>query len=208
LRRAGIENEVGYAALTRLASPEPESRTPDYGGRRMIRIDGGFLILNYDKHRQRDFTGAERAARYRERKRNAVTSASNAVTSVTRTPLSSLPPHPPLISPPEAEAEVEATPPPTPSSKEGAQSKLLSKKKAPSSKKRPLSLAEHPGLRPSVSQVEAEIEKKYPEFANQDVGSVFVAYYSENGWVKLNGRDIYNWKATLFRWIAKRRVQS
>jgi len=51
----------------------------------MIRIDGGFLILNYMKYRDRDYTGAERQRRYRERVKvrnsNAVTQPRNAVTS-------------------------------------------------------------------------------------------------------------------------------
>ena len=34
----------------------------------MIRIDGGFLILNFQKYRDRDYTTAERSARYRTRK--------------------------------------------------------------------------------------------------------------------------------------------
>jgi hypothetical protein len=32
-------------------------------------VDGGYIILNYMKYRERDYTGAERAARYRQRLR-------------------------------------------------------------------------------------------------------------------------------------------
>lgn len=81
VRRAGLEKDSGLAALVRLCSPEDESRTPDHGGRRMARIDGGYIILNFDKYRQKDHSNAERQKRFRERRRNSVTGAHNAVTS-------------------------------------------------------------------------------------------------------------------------------
>ena len=65
---AKIEFAKGLNALERLASPEAVSRSADFEGRRMIRIDGGFLILNFQKYRDRDYTTAERSARYRTRK--------------------------------------------------------------------------------------------------------------------------------------------
>lgn len=68
IRRAGIEQDAGLAALERLGSPEAESRSQDYEGRRMIRVDGGYLILNFDRYRQKDHTAAKRSQRYRERK--------------------------------------------------------------------------------------------------------------------------------------------
>jgi hypothetical protein len=74
--------EAGYSALELLGSPEALSRTSEYGGRRLVRVDGGYIVLNFDKYRQRDYTAGIRQKRYRERKkRNAVTSISNTVTS-------------------------------------------------------------------------------------------------------------------------------
>lgn len=67
VRRAGVDPEVGLAALERLATPDPESRTGDFGGRRVVRISGGFLVLNFMRYRDRDTTAAERMKRYRER---------------------------------------------------------------------------------------------------------------------------------------------
>ena len=95
IRRAMIPEEdipSAVKALEMLGDPEESSRTQDYEGRRMVRIDGGFIILNYEKYRERDNTAAARQARYRERKRqhelelsgvagNAVTGQDNAVTS-------------------------------------------------------------------------------------------------------------------------------
>lgn len=84
VRRALVAAEQGLAALGRLGAPDPESRTPDYEGRRLVRVDGGYLILNYVKYREKDHTAAERQRRFRDRKKasegHAVGPSSNAVT--------------------------------------------------------------------------------------------------------------------------------
>lgn len=67
VHRSGADETEGYEALKRLGEPEESSRTPDFDGRRMVRISGGYLILNYIKYRERDYTSAERSRRYRER---------------------------------------------------------------------------------------------------------------------------------------------
>jgi len=87
----GLPHDEGMAALTRLGAPEPESRSQTFEGRRMVRIDGGYLILNYMKHREKDHTSPLRSARYRERlkvaretRTDTDTSRNHAVTSHTR----------------------------------------------------------------------------------------------------------------------------
>lgn len=100
-RRAGLDGEDGLKALERLAAPDQESRTPDFEGRRLARVDGGFIVLNYDKYRQKDHTSAERSKRYRERKmakNNTVSPDRHAVTTRSVTQAEA-----------EAEAEVEET---------------------------------------------------------------------------------------------------
>jgi hypothetical protein len=67
--RAGVDMESGLNALERLGAPEPDSRSSEHGGRRMIRVDGGYLVLNYAKYRDRDVTAAERQRRWREKKK-------------------------------------------------------------------------------------------------------------------------------------------
>jgi hypothetical protein len=67
--RAKIESEPGMEALERLASPDLGSRTTAFEGRRMVRIDGGYLVLNYITHRDRDHSNAERQARFRQREK-------------------------------------------------------------------------------------------------------------------------------------------
>jgi hypothetical protein len=68
LHRAGIpDGPEARAALASLGSPEVSSRSPEYDGRRLVRVSGGFIVLNYIKYREKDATGAERARRWRER---------------------------------------------------------------------------------------------------------------------------------------------
>lgn len=68
IARSGVPIDDGMRALERCCSPDPDSRTPDHEGRRMARIPGGYVILNFDLYRQKDYTSADRSARYRERK--------------------------------------------------------------------------------------------------------------------------------------------
>ena len=69
-RRALVEQEEGLSALERLGSPEPESRSADYEGRRLVRVSGGYIALNYMRFRERDETAAERMRRYRARQKD------------------------------------------------------------------------------------------------------------------------------------------
>jgi hypothetical protein len=73
IRMALIGEEEGLAALEALASPDPHSRSTAHDGRRLVRINGGFLVLNFAAYRDRDHSAAERMRRYRERiaERNA-----------------------------------------------------------------------------------------------------------------------------------------
>lgn len=56
-------------ALEVLQQPDPDSRTPARDGRRIQRMDGGYLVLNYLLYRDKDFGAALRMRRYRERQR-------------------------------------------------------------------------------------------------------------------------------------------
>lgn len=66
LARARVDEVPGLKAIAKMGEPELRSKSRAFDGRRMIIVDGGFVILNYDRYRQRDSTCAERAKRYRE----------------------------------------------------------------------------------------------------------------------------------------------
>ena len=65
-------------AIVTLMSPDPDSRTRDYGGRRIKECDGGWLLLNHAKYRQKlskeDRADYQRVkqAEYRSRKKDGL----------------------------------------------------------------------------------------------------------------------------------------
>jgi hypothetical protein len=63
--------ERGMKALAMLGSPDPESRSQEYEGRRMVRVSGGYLILNYFRFWKKDHSSTERVRKFRERKAQA-----------------------------------------------------------------------------------------------------------------------------------------
>lgn len=72
-------------ALEKFQSPDPYSRTPDDEGRRIEKIDGGWLLLNHAKYRllaskdEEKAANAKRQAAFRDRKRrNAGITGDNA----------------------------------------------------------------------------------------------------------------------------------
>lgn len=81
IRRSGMDDEQGFKALVRLGEPDDESRSHRFEGRRMVRVDGGYLILNYDIYRQKDHTAAARSRRYRDNKKAKVMEEASRVAS-------------------------------------------------------------------------------------------------------------------------------
>jgi hypothetical protein len=80
-RATGDAFNEGMKALASLAQPEAESRSAVFEGRRMIRVDRGYVILNYMRYRDFDHGAAERMRVFRERKKaSSVTQNTRAVT--------------------------------------------------------------------------------------------------------------------------------
>ena len=79
--RARVPVEDTRAALVTFLAPDPDSRTPDYEGRRVEIIDGGWRLLNHAKYRElrseddRREQNRQAQRRMRERKKAAKASA-------------------------------------------------------------------------------------------------------------------------------------
>jgi len=72
IRRSLVEDQdAGLAALEELGEPDPCSRSADYEGRRLVRVDGGYLVLNWEKYRTKDYTSAARSKRWRDKQKLA-----------------------------------------------------------------------------------------------------------------------------------------
>lgn len=68
IRQAMIADEQGLQALEKLGMPEVSSRSQEWDGRRLVRVNGGYIVLNYMRYRERDTSAAERMRRYRNRR--------------------------------------------------------------------------------------------------------------------------------------------
>ena len=78
---AHVTTDECRIALRRFLSPDPDSRTPDYEGKRIEEIDGGWRLLNHAKYRdledqesqrisKRDWATKERARKKAEKLAN------------------------------------------------------------------------------------------------------------------------------------------
>lgn len=82
--RARVSNEDTAAAVKAFESPDPYAPTQEYEGRRIERIEGGWLVLNAEKYRQivtravANEQAKQRMRKYRER--GAVTQPLRSVT--------------------------------------------------------------------------------------------------------------------------------
>lgn len=69
INRACVEYEPGIEALEQLGAPEQNSRSAEFAGRRLVRINGGFIILNYMRYRDRDYSAGVRQKNLRDRRK-------------------------------------------------------------------------------------------------------------------------------------------
>lgn len=84
VRRALVDVKPGIEALRALGAPEEESRSKEWEGRRMVRVDGGYIVLNYMKYRDKDYTAADRMRRLRARTKELKEKAAQNSEDVTR----------------------------------------------------------------------------------------------------------------------------
>lgn len=50
-KRAGVDRQAVDVALEKFRSPDPDSRSREHEGRRIVDVDGGWKLLNYAKYR-------------------------------------------------------------------------------------------------------------------------------------------------------------
>jgi hypothetical protein len=92
-----VQAAESFSALRALGEPDPDSRSKEFEGRRLVRVNGGYIVLNYNTYRERDYSAAERMKRYRRRLKEREDKLHRNVTSQGR-----------HVTQAEAEAEAEA----------------------------------------------------------------------------------------------------
>lgn len=73
IRSSNVSEKDFDRALKVLESPDSDSRSPEFDGRRIEKIEGGWLVLNYKKYREYSYSEspvAIRQRRHREKKRD------------------------------------------------------------------------------------------------------------------------------------------
>jgi hypothetical protein len=69
IHRALVSPEEGIASLRALGEPDYESRSHEFDGRRLVRVNGGFIVLNFIRYRDRNESSKERMRLFRQRQR-------------------------------------------------------------------------------------------------------------------------------------------
>lgn len=69
LHQAMVGRDEGMTALIALGEPDAASKSKAFDGRRLARVEGGYIVLNFIEYRDRDYTSAERSKRWREREK-------------------------------------------------------------------------------------------------------------------------------------------
>jgi hypothetical protein len=194
VRRALADMKQGMEALRKLGEPDEESRSSEFDGRRLVRVSGGYVVLNFMKYREKDNSAAVRSARYRERKKLAdAASVTRNATAVTRDSSRRV-----TIAEAEAEAEAEA---PNASSMKGDQGRKSSDAASDAPRKRS---ANATGTRLPADWA---LSKELGEWAMQDCGMTREAVKAEaekfadywHGVAGAKGRKA-DWAATWRNW--------
>jgi hypothetical protein len=84
--------DQAQTAINRLEATDPHSRTPDHEGRRVLKVDGGWLLVNYSKYREK--AQKEERREYlklkKREQRSKCQQMSTAVNNVSTTPSASV----------------------------------------------------------------------------------------------------------------------
>ena len=60
-----IEIDIVRAAIKRLEAPDPDSRSKEEDGRRIVPAEGGWFVVNYKKYREFTYSDSPEAVRQR-----------------------------------------------------------------------------------------------------------------------------------------------
>jgi hypothetical protein len=76
-RICNVNKEQFDEAIRILESPDPESRTEDFEGRRLQKIEGGWIVLNHEKYRLNEEVKKEKHREYMRKWRDKKGSVNN-----------------------------------------------------------------------------------------------------------------------------------
>jgi hypothetical protein len=177
-RVANLTLQETEAALSDLEGPDKHSKNPDHDGRRVARMEGGWLILNYTIYRERR-NDEERQAYMRDYMKRYRAESVNKRKQM----LAEVNHGKPRLAQAEAEAEAEAE----------AQTKTGARKRAQRGK-----VVDNP---PSLEDVQVYVD----EIGGLIPASEFMDANASRGWTHSKGQYVVDWKAHYRAWNARRR---
>jgi hypothetical protein len=176
VRAANVPPESTKSAIDNFEKPDQDSRTNDNDGIRIRRVDGGWLILNYPKYRERtdkDFH-REKMRRYRNK---CSTTKSNCSSTVVL---------------PSASVSASA------STSEGKEIKEKGEQDAgsvPTKKKPKTKRITEKFTIPTIAEVTDFCKERNIQINPES----FHAYYESNGW-RVGKNPMKSWKAAIITW--------
>lgn len=182
---AGVTRDQCEHALAKFLAPDPDSRTRELEGRRIVVTDGGWHLVNYRKYRE--MGRAEDRREYFANKKREQRSRQQMSTPVHTCPQSSTAST--MSTDIEAKAEAnKTTTTPTPSSD-------APDKPARNSRKKLTTVADSP---PTLAEVEAFVA----EIGGTIDAAEFIDANAVAGWTHSGGRKpVLDWRAHYRRWM-------
>lgn len=114
-KRAGVSRKQAEESIDVFLAPDPDSRTSDHEGRRIEKVDGGWVLLNHEKYREKESPDEQRAkaAARQQRKRDKEKAKKSESVAESHAPSRDVTPSHAgsrEVTPSEADAESEADP--------------------------------------------------------------------------------------------------
>jgi len=185
-RAANISVEATENALVVLTSPDQYSRTSDNEGRRVEKTEGGWIIINYLKYREKSHSDylSEKQRKYRERMKCIDTEGNGIDTSCNGID---------TVSIPSASASASSS-----GIKEGMQGEIGEQRRRDILGHSGTCPRQEPQSRfivPALEEIKAYVAEK--EYTIDPVK--FYSHYVSNGW-KVGRNPMKNWKAAIVTW--------
>jgi hypothetical protein len=201
IRQAGIARDPGLKALADLGAPDKESRSAEYDGRRLVRVNGGYVILNYIKYRERDVTAADRNRRWRQKQREDKESRIEELRVANVSNVSSVPLH--RNDTPETVALRPDTPLANvfPERLEVRGQRLEARGQIKPKPLEPLKTLKSKACRftpPTLEEIQAEIQRRKLSINPE----AFFSFYESKGW-RVGNQQMKSWKAALTTWSVR-----
>jgi len=183
-RIAGVTIEDCEASIKKLMSPDAYSRTPDFEGRRISPIDGGWELLNHGKYRLMASKEDEKANNAKRQRRHRERNASVTDSNANVTPSNDEVTQKRDIVDTDTKADTKAD-------NTNTQNSVSEEE---SSKKKTFQSPNYPEFEAYLIQAMPLVNPEWTPERVSRASKLQYETYEENGWKDGNGKQVKNWK--------------